>query len=248
MEIMRKTFLRGMALTKVANELVSIDVDATSGNWKFIFGGQTSADIAFDATAAQVKTAIELLSTVAADDILVSGGPGKTGGGKPYYFAFASLANVGAITVGAGDTPLAGGGASTTVVVEEAGGNLRSIKYSHVPTANGRIQALQLAEFFNKRGDQIEVHPLFFTLDLASARCHININRGSTTPSVTDYDLIVSTGASAPDDLKTVDLSLGVLGVQNVSILFDTTFSELILPGVEWSLTAFDPSMHIYDT
>ena len=239
------TYLRGRPLVNVVNELVSIDVDATGGTFTVTFGGQTTSALAFDLTAAALKTALEVLSTVAAEDILVSGGPGKTGGGKPYYLAFAANTNVGAVTTGAGS--LTGGGTSATVAVEEAGGNLRAIKYSHVPTANGRIQELDLVTFHDKYGVAIEVHPLFLTIDKASSKCYVNINRGSSTPSATDYDILVATG-TAGDAVKTVDLTVGVVSIANISIFFDTGFGELLVPGNEWSLTAWDPKGHIYDT
>ncbi len=238
MIIKRMTYLRGAPLHNTANELVSIDVDATGGNWKFIFGAQTSADIAFDATAAQVKTAIELLSSVDADDILVSGGPGKTGGGKPYYFAFASNDNEGAITTS--DT-LTGGAGTATVAVEQAGGNLRSIKYSHVPTANGRIQALELVTFLDKYGQAIEVHPLFLHNMDDDGYIYVNINRGSSTPTAADYDIRVGFNTR-------VDLTDGVVSVRNIAMFFDTNFPELLVPGTGWKLTAWDPKGHIYDT
>ncbi len=245
MIIRRMTYLRGRPLINVANELVSIDVDATGGTFTATFGGQTTGNIAFDATPATVKTAIELLSTVDADDWLISGGPGQNGGGKPYYFASASLDNEGAWTTNAAS--LTGGGTSATVAVEEAGGNLRSIRYSHVPTANGVITAIQLIRFYDTRGNAIEVHPLFLTIDKASSKCYVNINRGSSTPSATDYDTLVNTG-TAGDAVKTVDLTQGVVSIANISIFFDTGFGELIVPGNEWNLTAWDPKGHIYDT
>lgn len=246
MNIRRMTYLRGRPLTNVANELVSVDVNATGGTFTLTFGGQTSGNIAYDATPATIKTAIELLSTVDANDWLVSGGPGKTGGGKPYYFASASLANEGAWTTNA--TSLSGGAGTATVVVEEAGGNYRSIRYSHVPTANGVITAIQLVRFYDTRGNAIEVHPLYLTIDKPTSKIYVNINRGSSTPSADDYDTLLSSPDAGNSGAATCELSQGVISIANISMFFDTGFGELIVPSHEWSLTAWDPKGHIYDT
>lgn len=239
MIIQRHTYLRGQALVNARNEVVSITIDATSGNWTFTYGAQTTANIAFNATAAAVKTAIELLSTVDADDILVSGGPGNSGGATPYYFAFASEVDETAITVA--DISLAGGGDTITVAVIQTGGSDRSIKYSHVPVANTRVQALTLVEFFNKNGVQIEAHPLFLHNQDADGYIYVNVNRGSSTPSASDYDIRVGPNTR-------IDLTDGVVAIRNISMFFDTNFPEEIVPGTGWKLTAWDPSMHIYDT
>ena len=231
MNIRRMTYLRGRPLVNVANELVSIDVDATGGDFKITFGGQETGTIAFNATAATLKTAIEALSTIAVDDFLVSGGPGANPAVTPYYLVSAGLANIGAFTTDA--TGLTGGGTSATVAVEEAGGNLRSIRYSHVPTANGRIQALELVRFYDTRENQIEVHPLYLTIDKADARIYVNVNRGSSTPTATDYDLLIASGNSGSGGYAFAELSLGVVSIKNISLFFDTGFGELLVPGNE---------------
>lgn len=246
MMIRRMTYLRGRPLVNVANELVSIDVDATGGTFTATFGGQTTGNIAYNATPATVKTAIELLSTVDADDWLISGGPGQNNGGKPYYFASASLADTGAWTTNAAS--LTGGASTAAVVVEEAGGNYRSIRYSHVPTANGVITPIQLVRFYDTRSNAIEVHPLFLTIDKPSAKIYVNINRGSSTPTADDYDILVASPDAGNSGVAVCELSQGVVSIANISMFFDTGFGELIVPGHEWTLTAWDPKGHIYDT
>jgi hypothetical protein len=51
---------------------------ATAGNQTLTLGGQTTGNIAWNATAANVKTALEALSNVAVGDVAVSGGPLNT--------------------------------------------------------------------------------------------------------------------------------------------------------------------------
>lgn len=90
----------------------TLTVDATAGQFKLSFRGQTSADIAFDATAAQVDTAFEALNTVGANNVAVTGGPGGAGGLTPYVITFSGVLNnapMPLIGVAAGTTPLSSG-------------------------------------------------------------------------------------------------------------------------------------------
>jgi hypothetical protein len=60
----------------LANEIQTVDVDATGGNFTLTFQGQTTANIAWNATAAAVQAALEALSNIAPGDVFVTGGPG----------------------------------------------------------------------------------------------------------------------------------------------------------------------------
>jgi hypothetical protein len=61
----------------VVNEvkMVTITGAPTGGTFTLSFGGQTTAAIAYNATAADVRTALESLSTIGANNIGTSGGP-----------------------------------------------------------------------------------------------------------------------------------------------------------------------------
>lgn len=60
----------------VNNEVQTINLGAaTAGTITIGFDGETTGNIAFDATAAAVQTALELLSNVGPGDIVVTGGP-----------------------------------------------------------------------------------------------------------------------------------------------------------------------------
>ena len=52
--------------------------NATGGTFTLTFEGQTTAPIAFNATAAQIDAALEALSNIEADEIQTSGGPANT--------------------------------------------------------------------------------------------------------------------------------------------------------------------------
>jgi hypothetical protein len=123
----------GIALAKVAatglyvpyvldSESASIAVDATAGTFTVTVEGETTAAIAFNASAATVQAAIELLPGIEPGDVTVTGGPGAAGGATPYVVTwggrYAGL-NAPAITTGAGSLT---GGAGTAAVTTTAGG------------------------------------------------------------------------------------------------------------------------------
>jgi hypothetical protein len=109
----------------VVDELQSVKVDATAGQFKLTFETKQTANIAFNATAAQVREALEALESVGAGNCEVTGGPGNSGGTTPYVVKFLGTAlagvNVGAMTAANGTTPLSGGGAAATVTTTTQG-------------------------------------------------------------------------------------------------------------------------------
>lgn len=99
------------------SERQALVVDATAGQYKLTFSGQQTADIAFNATAANIVSALEALSNVGVGDVAVAG-PTVSGTERLYYITFqGDLAeeDVAELTVQAGTTPLSGGGAEATV-------------------------------------------------------------------------------------------------------------------------------------
>lgn len=103
----------------------SIAVDATGGTFTITVAGVETAAIAFDATAAEVETAVELLSTVADGDLVVTGGPGDAGGTTPYVITYQRTGalygtNVPVVTT---DPASLTGGAGTAVVTAVTSGN-----------------------------------------------------------------------------------------------------------------------------
>jgi hypothetical protein len=111
-------------LVGVVDEVQRITVNATAGQFKLTYSGQTTADIAFNASAAAVTTAFTALSTVGAGNAVVTGGPGNSGGTTPYFVTFTgALAGLDASTITAanGTTPLSGGAATVTVQTDVVG-------------------------------------------------------------------------------------------------------------------------------
>lgn len=106
-----------------ANEVQHIAVDAAGGTFTISFRGGTTAAIAFNATAAAVQAALELLAEVEVNDIIVTGGPGAAGGATPYILSFQKEytgQDVAAVTTGVGS--LTGGAGTAAVTTTTAGG------------------------------------------------------------------------------------------------------------------------------
>jgi NHL repeat-containing protein len=104
-----------------ADERQAVTVTATAGTFTLTFAAQTTAPIAFDATAAAVQTALEDLSNLAPGDVVVTGGPGDATGSSPYVIQFAGAqANVNLAQMTASAAGLGGGTATVATRVEGA--------------------------------------------------------------------------------------------------------------------------------
>ena len=70
-------FLIGGAVILTPSEVQTITITGspTGGVFTLTFSGQTTASIDFDATAAEVRTALEALSNIDPGDVVVAGGP-----------------------------------------------------------------------------------------------------------------------------------------------------------------------------
>jgi hypothetical protein len=126
-------------------QTVTITGTPTGGTFTLTLAGQTTAAIAYNATAAAVQTALEALSNVNVGDVTVTGGPGP---GTPYVVAFggqyagedmpqmtasgASLTGGTSPAVGV-TTTTAGGGTGGTA----AGFLFSSIHVSRLPANSG---------------------------------------------------------------------------------------------------------------
>ncbi|MCL2769499.1 MAG: hypothetical protein FWD42_05235, partial [Solirubrobacterales bacterium] len=114
-------------LPPAAREVQQVRVYGTGGTFKLAFGGQTTAAVPFDASATEVETALDALSTIggAGGKVLVSGGPGGPKGGEsPYSVTFSgALAFKAVAQLSADSTELTGSPASATVAVAVPGGD-----------------------------------------------------------------------------------------------------------------------------
>ncbi len=87
-------------------QLATITGGPTGGTFTLTYGGQTTADIPYNASPAQVQAALEALSNVAPGDLSVSGSPGRS-----YSISFSSayLTGTTATNITASGTNLTGG-------------------------------------------------------------------------------------------------------------------------------------------
>lgn len=72
-------------IASTETQLVEICGTPTGGTFKLTFDGQTSEEIAYNATAAQLQTALENLSNINAGDVVVEIGPGASLGSSKIY-------------------------------------------------------------------------------------------------------------------------------------------------------------------
>jgi hypothetical protein len=107
------------------NEAERITVNATGGTFTITYAGETTAPLAYNASATQVREALESLGAIEAGDIAVFGGPGGEGGGTPYTLVFAGkLAEQSITPVTTDRSALTGGKKLASVVVLRPGGPL----------------------------------------------------------------------------------------------------------------------------
>ena len=97
------------------SETQSVRVSATAGQFRLSFRGESTADLAATATAGQVESALNSLSSITAGSgsVTVSGGPGDAAGATPYAVAFVggqfAHSNPPPLGSAQGTTPLSGG-------------------------------------------------------------------------------------------------------------------------------------------
>jgi hypothetical protein len=70
------------------NEVQSITVKSSSGQFRLVFGKATTPDLPFDATAEEVQSTLGALATIGEGNVSVSGGPGDPTGSTPYAVTF----------------------------------------------------------------------------------------------------------------------------------------------------------------
>jgi hypothetical protein len=102
-------------------QTVTITGTPTGGTWTLTFRGATTANIAYNATAAAVEDALELLSTIGNGRVRVTGGPGP---GTPYVVDFEdALGRQDVSTMTASGASLTGGSSPAVAVVETTKGD-----------------------------------------------------------------------------------------------------------------------------
>jgi hypothetical protein len=112
-------------------QTVTITGTPTGGTFTLTFQGETTAGIAYNATAAAVEAALEALSVVNVGDVTVTGGPGP---GTAYTVTFGGQyhgENVAAMTASAAS--LTGGTSPAVAVTTATGGGSTAVNGLEVP-------------------------------------------------------------------------------------------------------------------
>jgi hypothetical protein len=123
------------------DEVQRLTVSASGGTFTLTYSGQTTSALAWNATDAEVKAALEALSSIggAGGSVEVTGGPGNDAGTRPYLVTFAgALAGTDVDLMTADGTALSG--ASPAVTVDPwvtGGGHLTLIDRDDVPGDSG---------------------------------------------------------------------------------------------------------------
>jgi hypothetical protein len=105
----------------------SLTVSATAGAFKLTFKSETTGELAFNASTAQVEAALNALLVVNAGggSVKVTGGPGDAAGSVPYGVQFNGGPLAGqaepAMTVANGTTPLSGGTGAAVATLNPGG-------------------------------------------------------------------------------------------------------------------------------
>ena len=131
-------------------EQQKVTVSATSGTFRLGFEGKTSADIAFNASAEEVRNALELAvrgSVGTGNDVWfgtdISSGPGDASGSHPYSLSFGgpyTYHNVEEFTCEDGSLPLSGGGGCSVTTTKN--GVFPSLKRFHSDGTQAPFPAL----------------------------------------------------------------------------------------------------------
>lgn len=101
-------------------QTVTITGTPTGGTWTATYAGQTTGNIAWNATAAAFKTALAALSNIGSGDVAVTGGPGP---GTPYVVKFqGALAGTNVAQMTTSGAGLTGGSSPAVGVTTGTGG------------------------------------------------------------------------------------------------------------------------------
>jgi hypothetical protein len=191
------------------SEVQNMTINATAGTFTFTWDGQgPTATIAFDATAAAFQTAIETLSNVTPGDVVVTGGPGNSGGTTPYVLTWrAGLGDVAEPTLDG--ALLTGGGASATPSTVTAGGDLGTAKEKNTtaPYIANKLSTLAITEGIGATGTA-------YTIALTGGNLTISNNLTYLTPAnlgIVNQPITYFTGARSVSGSLTAYLRTGAL-------------------------------------
>lgn len=176
------------------NELQSVDIadTATGGTFTLTFGGQTTAGIAFNATAADVVAALEALANVAPGDVAATGGPLPAAPVVVEFQGAFAFTDVGEMTIDPTALTPAGQTGAVTTTRQGLGpqtGNARMISVAVVDSAGAAVAA----------GIKTEVETLLESMREVNWEVHV------IDPTYTAIDVTFTAVAKAGYDAADVE-------------------------------------------
>jgi hypothetical protein len=214
--------LRHYVTAENHDEVQRIVVDATSGNYTLGFTGtvaspisvQTTSNIAYHDTAANVRLALEDLAAIVPGDVVVTL---ITAGTWDIRFT----QNYGGVNIGilvATDVDLAGGGDSVTPSTQNPGGSTRQITFTPAIATGDGIPADDAVITFNGHVLEVKVgegnltydekRTMEYTLDRGDLD---TVREGDQVPMDVKFDIIwefLSAPGVDPDDTPTIEDAL----------------------------------------
>jgi hypothetical protein len=127
------------SLTTLADEiqLLKITGAPTGGTFTLTFGAQTTSAIPYNATAAQVQTALDALSSITAGKVACSGGPLPSKPVRIHFISTLGGANQAAITTNSAG--LTGGSTPTAAITTLNQGGAEPVQIAEAPISGGEV-------------------------------------------------------------------------------------------------------------
>ncbi len=148
------------------NEHQELTIDATGGTYSLAYEGEPTSAIAFDATAAEVQSALEAIAQIGPGNVSVTGAAGG-----PYDIEFqGTKADTDVSELSADPTNLSGGAQSATIATTAQGADAAEICLTPANTCKAGIPGSGLGQFNGPQDVAIDASGDFFVADTANNR------------------------------------------------------------------------------
>jgi hypothetical protein len=127
------------------NESQKITIKASAGQFKLSFGGETTPELPFNASALEVASALQALPSIGAGNVTATGGPGDLSGTHPYLVTFTgdlASTDVAEVSVlsGEGKNALSTPHSATVETTQAGGGGFNEAQSISVAASAGQLK------------------------------------------------------------------------------------------------------------